>query len=127
MGRERNADKGGEKLITGKVIYIKKINKERVLTTNDTVSTKVIVVAKERFIVSGKELTANEKAVYEFVRDNGVVDYKMVAEKLNISPKSASSTLARLQATHSLLKKNAPVAVTTYEVEADEDSADTAE
>ena len=50
----------------------------------------------------GKELTANEKAVYEFVRDNGVVDYKMVAEKLNISPKSASSTLARLEATHSL-------------------------
>ena len=62
-------------------------------------------MAKERFSVMGKELTANEKAVYEFVRDNGVVDYKMVAEKLNISPKSASSTLARLQATHSLLKK----------------------
>lgn len=85
---------------------------------------RVKIMAKERFIVSGKELTANEKAVYEFVRDNGVVDYKMVAEKLNISPKSASSTLARLQATHSLLKKNAPVAVTTYEVEADENSAD---
>ena len=124
MGRERNANKGGEKLITGKVIYIKKINKERVLTTNDTVSTKVIVVAKERFNVMGKELTANEKAVYEFVRDNGVVDYKMVAEKLNISPKSASSTLARLEATHSLLKKNAPKVATTYEVEAEADEAE---
>ena len=124
MRRERNANKGGEKLITGKVIYIKKINKERVLTTNDTVSTKVIVVAKERFNVMGKELTANEKAVYEFVRDNGVVDYKMVAEKLNISPKSASSTLARLEATHSLLKKNAPKVATTYEVEAEADEAE---
>lgn len=94
------------------------------LTTNDTVSTKVIVVAKERFNVMGKELTANEKAVYEFVRDNGVVDYKMVAEKLNISPKSASSTLARLEATHSLLKKNAPKVATTYEVEAEADEAE---
>ena len=81
-------------------------------------------MAKERFNVMGKELTANEKAVYEFVRDNGVVDYKMVAEKLNISPKSASSTLARLEATHSLLKKNAPKVATTYEVE---DSAEDAE
>ena len=53
---------------------------------------RVKIMAKERFNVMGKELTANEKAVYEFVRDNGVVDYKMVAEKLNISPKSASST-----------------------------------
>ena len=65
---------------------------------------RVRIMAKERFNVMGKELTANEKAVYEFVRDNGVVDYKMVAEKLNISPKSASSTLARLEATHSLQK-----------------------
>lgn len=88
-------------------------------------------MAKERFNVMGKELTANEKAVYEFVRDNGVVDYKQVAEKLEISPKSASSTLARLQATHKLLKKNAPQVATTYEiddeVEADEDSAEDAE
>lgn len=41
---------------------------------------RVRIMAKERFNVMGKELTANEKAVYEFVRDNGVVDYKMVAE-----------------------------------------------
>lgn len=81
-------------------------------------------MAKERFNVMGKELTANEKAVYEFVRDNGVVDYKMVAEKLNISPKSASSTLARLEATHSLLKKNAPKVATTYEVEVEADEAE---
>ena len=77
---------------------------------------RVRIMAKERFNVMGKELTANEKAVYEFVRDNGVVDYKMVAEKLNISPKSASSTLARLQATHGLLNKNVPMSATTYEI-----------
>lgn len=85
---------------------------------------RVKIMAKERFNVMGKELTANEKAVYEFVRDNGVVDYKMVAEKLNISPKSASSTLARLEATHSLLKKNAPKVATTYEVEAEANEAE---
>lgn len=85
---------------------------------------RVRIMAKERFNVMGKELTANEKAVYEFVRDNGVVDYKTVAEKLNISPKSASSTLARLEATHSLLKKNAPKVATTYEVEAEADEAE---
>ena len=34
---------------------------------------RVRIMAKERFNVMGKELTANEKAVYEFVRDNGVV------------------------------------------------------
>lgn len=83
---------------------------------------RVSKMAKERFMVCGKELTANEKAVFEFVRDNGVVDYKTVAEKLEISPKSASSTLARLQATHGLLTKNAPVAVTTYEISADENA-----
>lgn len=85
---------------------------------------RVRIMAKERFNVMGKELTANEKVVYEFVRDNGVVDYKMVAEKLNISPKSASSTLARLEATHSLLKKNAPKVATTYEAEAEADEAE---
>ena len=72
-------------------------------------------MAKERFNVMGKELTANEKAVYEFVKDNGTVDYKAVAEALEISPKSASSTLARLQATHGLLVKHAPQVATTYE------------
>lgn len=88
-------------------------------------------MAKERFNVMGKELTANEKAVYEFVRDNGVVDYKTVAEKLAISPKSASSTLARLQSTHGLLVKHAPQVATTYEiddeVEADKDIEDSAD
>lgn len=85
-------------------------------------------MAKETFNVKGRTLTANEKKVYDFVAENGVVDYKTVAEKLELSPKSASSTLARLQATHGLLTKNAPVAVTTYEVEAeDEDSAEDAE
>lgn len=83
-----------------------------------------IKMAKERFNVEGRELTANEKKVYEFVKDNGTVDYKTVADKLEISPKSASSTLARLEATHNLLKKNAPKVATTYEVE---DSAEDAE
>lgn len=85
-------------------------------------------MAKETFDVKGRTLTANEKKVYDFVASHGVVDYKTVATELEISPKSASSTLARLQATHGLLTKNAPVAVTTYEVEgeveADEDPAD---
>lgn len=71
---------------------------------------------KELFEVKGKNLTANEKAVYDFVVANGVVNYKAVATELGISPKSASSTLARLQSTQGLLKKNAPVAVTTYEI-----------
>lgn len=71
---------------------------------------------KELFEVKGKNLTANEKAVYDFVVANGVVNYKTVATELGITPKSASSTLARLQSTQGLLKKNAPVAVTTYEI-----------
>lgn len=83
----------------------------------------VKIMAKERFNVLGKELTANEKKVFEFVRDNGTVDYKTVAEALEISPKSASSTLARLEATHGLLTKNQPRVQTTYEV-ADADEAD---
>lgn len=79
-------------------------------------------MAKEKFNVMGRELTENEKKVYDFVQANGVVNYKEVAEKLEISAKSASSTLARLESTHGLLKKNAPVAVTTYEVEGETDT-----
>ena len=77
----------------------------------------VKIMAKETFNVKGRTLTANEKRVYDFVAENGVVDYKTVADKLEISAKSASSTLARLQATHGLLTKNAPVVATTYEVD----------
>lgn len=73
-------------------------------------------MAKERFNVRGRELTENEKKVYEFVVEHGTVNYKDVAESLNISAKSASSTLARLQSTHGLLNKNAPITATTYEV-----------
>ena len=40
-----------------------------------------------------------------------------VAKACDISTKSAIATLARLQKTHGLLKKNEPVKVTTYEVE----------
>lgn len=79
---------------------------------------------KELFNVKGKNLTANEKAVYDFVVANGVTDYKAVAADLGITPKSASSTLARLQSTHGLLKKKAPIQVTTYEVAEDVDNSD---
>lgn len=72
-------------------------------------------MAKEKFNVQGRELTANEKAVYDFVKEKGNVNYKEVADGLNISPKSASSTLARLERTHGLLKKHEPVKATTYE------------
>ena len=37
----------------------------------------------------------------------------------NVSPKSAIATLARLEKTHGLLKKNEPVKVTTYEIAED--------
>ena len=71
---------------------------------------------KEKFEVKGIMLTEKEKSVYDFVQANGVVDYKAVAENLEISGKSASSTLARLQAVHGLLKKNEPVKATSYEM-----------
>lgn len=71
-------------------------------------------MAKEKFEVMGKSLTGKEKMVYDFVKENGVVDYKAVANGLGISGKSASSTLARLQSVHGLLKKNEPVKVTSY-------------
>ena len=87
-------------------------------THDSQMSVRVNKMAKEKFNVKGIELTANEKNVYEFVANaEGAVNYKDVAEALNISAKSASSTLARLQATHGLLKKNAPVVATTYEIE----------
>ncbi len=73
-------------------------------------------MAKDKFKVLGKELTANEMRVLDFVKSNGTVDYKAVAEGLELSPKSASSTLARLQSTHGLLNKNVPQTATSYNV-----------
>lgn len=71
---------------------------------------------KEIINVKGIDLTMHEKKVYDFVESNGVVDYNKVATACEISTKSAIATLARLEKTHGLLKKNEPVKVTTYEV-----------
>lgn len=76
-----------------------------------------MAVKKELFNVKGVNLTAHEKGVYEFVTNAGkAVTYNEVAETCNISTKSAIATLARLEKTHGLLRKNEPVKVTTYEV-----------
>ena len=72
---------------------------------------------KELFEVNGVKLTAHEKDVYDKVKELGTVSYGDVAKACDISTKSAIATLARLQKTHGLLKKNEPVKVTTYEVE----------
>lgn len=71
---------------------------------------------KETFNVKGVELTAHEKNVFDFVSNNGKVDYNQVATNCNISAKSAIATLARLEKTHGLLVKNEPQKVTTYEI-----------
>ena len=72
---------------------------------------------KETFNVRGVELTAHEKNIYEKVVELArPVSYKEIASACNISEKSACATLARLQATKGVLKKNEPIKVTTYEV-----------
>ena len=71
---------------------------------------------KELFNVKCVELTAHEKNVFEKVSELGTVDYGTIAKECGISTKSAIATLARLEKTHGLLKKNEPVKVTTYEV-----------
>lgn len=75
--------------------------------------------AKETFKVRGVELTAHEKTVYDKVKELGTVDYNTIATATGIGAKSAIATLARLEKTHGLLKKNEPVRVTTYEVATD--------
>lgn len=72
---------------------------------------------KETFMVKGKELTLHEKQVFEKVQELGKVDYDTIAKTCGISQKSAIATLARLNKTHGLLKKNEPIKVTTYEIE----------
>lgn len=71
---------------------------------------------KELFNVKGVELTKHEKNVYDKVIELGVVNYDQIAKACNISTKSAIATLARLEKTHGLLKKNEPVKVSTYEL-----------
>ena len=82
---------------------------------------KVIKMAKtkETFNVRGVELNAHEKNVYEKVVELGKLDYNQIATSCNVRPKSAIATLARLEKTHGLLKKNEPVKVTTYEIAED--------
>ena len=75
--------------------------------------------AKETFKVRGVELTAHEKTVYDKVKELGTVDYNTIATATGIGAKSAIATLARLEKTHGLLKKNEPVRVTTYEIATD--------
>lgn len=70
---------------------------------------------KELFNVKGRDLTLHEKQVFDKVSELGKVDYTDIATACNISTKSAIATLARLEKTHGLLKKNEPVKVTTYE------------
>lgn len=78
--------------------------------------------AKELFNVKGAMLTAHEKAVYEAVKEKGLVSYNdliAVCGGGESGKKSAIATLARLEKTHGLLKKNEPVKVCTYEVATD--------
>lgn len=72
---------------------------------------------KQTFTVAGVQMTEHEKNVYEMVQNaNHPVNYKEVAEACGISPKSACATLARLNKTHGVVKKNEPQTQTTYEV-----------
>lgn len=80
--------------------------------------------AKETFKVRGVELTAHEKNVYDKVKELGTVDYNAIAVATGIGTKSAIATLARLEKTHGLLRKNEPVKVATYEVATDEIEVD---
>jgi Mn-dependent DtxR family transcriptional regulator len=71
---------------------------------------------KETINVKGIELTIHEKNIYDKVVELGKVNYNEIATACNVSTKSAIATLARLEKTHGLLKKNEPVKVTTYEI-----------
>ena len=77
---------------------------------------------KELFEVKGVQLTAHEKNVYDKVSEMGMVNYDQIAEACGINKKSTIATLARLERTHGLLKKNEPVKTITYEVADTEDA-----
>lgn len=80
---------------------------------------------KETFMVKGVEMTQHEKQVFEKVVEMGrPVNYKEIASACNISEKSACATLARLQATKGVLKKNEPIKVTTYEIATSEENGE---
>lgn len=72
---------------------------------------------KETFMVKGVEMTLHEKQVFEKVVEMArPVSYKEIASACNISEKSACATLARLEKTKGVLKKNEPIKITTYEI-----------
>lgn len=77
---------------------------------------------KELFNVKGVEMTAHEKMVFDKVVELArPVSYKEIAKECNISEKSACATLARLNSTKGVLKKNEPIKITTYEINEDID------
>lgn len=71
---------------------------------------------KVTYDVKGVQLTAKEKGVYDKVMELGTVNYNEIAEACGLTPKAACATLARLERTHGLLRKNEPVRTVTYEV-----------
>ncbi len=73
-------------------------------------------VEKEKVVVKGVSLTLHEKKIYDLVVEKGVVNYKDIVDACDGNTKSAIATLARLNKTHGLLKKNEPVKLTTYEI-----------
>lgn len=76
------------------------------------------------FNINGITVKAKENAVYNILKDSdkalsGKEVFNILQEKGNdvkLTEKGCVSTLARLNTTHGLLKKNEPVKVTTYEV-----------
>lgn len=75
-----------------------------------------IMAKKVTYDVKGVQLTAKEKGVYDKVMELGTVNYNEIAEACGLTPKAACATLARLERTHGLLRKNEPVRTVTYEV-----------
>lgn len=74
---------------------------------------------KELFEVRGVKLTAHEKDIYERVIALGkACSYNDLITNES-EKKSVIATLARLEKTHGLLKKNEPIKVTTYEIKED--------
>lgn len=75
---------------------------------------------KEIINVMGHELTAHENAIYKVLCDNAkAMSYADVMQAMGVgedAKKSIIATLARLEKTHGLLKKNEPIKVTTYEI-----------
>lgn len=79
-------------------------------------------MAKEKvlFDVKGHKLTEHEKNVYNRVNElNKAVTYNDLVDVCGggeSGKKSAIATLARLEKTHGLLRKNEPQKLTTYEI-----------